>query len=234
MTDSPSISHRTVSSVSIPVAAGHVYATGNHGRFVELKRDGFYPRRILDIGANVGQFAMLCRLVWPEAHVTSIEAHEGCRPALSMISDESHIAVLADAERDVTFYVHDVPFPSAGNSYYPDELTDYFGAPLPTRRRATTLSTLLAGKEPYELVKLDTQGSELDIIRGGRDIIRAAQYVLCEMQYPPACNQGAPDKADVEAEILSLGFGEPLLLEWWIEKATGRRINEDWIYRRLT
>lgn len=218
--------------MSDDIYPGYTYATGIHGRLLELRRDGFTPKRILDVGANVGQSVFMFRSVWPEAYIASIEAQDECIDALSMIADEVHHEVVSDEPKDVVFYVHSGNAVSPGNSYYPDEL-DYFGEPVPFKRRATTIDTLFEHAEPFDFVKLDIQGAELDAIRGGQQTISRAQYVLCEMQVDPPCNVGAPPKEVTEAAILELGFGEPMLLEWWLEKDTGRRINEDWLYRRI-
>jgi FkbM family methyltransferase len=206
--------------------------TGIYGMLLELLASGFYPLRILDIGANTGQSARLFHGVWPLAHVTSIEANERCLQTLSLFADEVHHAMVSDSEREVTFWEHDANEVSLGNSYYQETL-GCFPHTRPVQRQTTTLASLLAGKPPYELVKLDIQGAELDAIRGGRDIIRQARYVICETQYPPPTNAGAPLREDIERELAELGFGDGILLEWWIEKNTNRRVAEDWIYRRV-
>lgn len=206
---------------------------GVRGRFRELRLSGFIPRRILDIGGNLGQFAALCHFSFPEAHVTSIEAVECCRESLGATTDEMHIALLSNSERDVTFWTCADNPASQGNSYYRETLSN-FPHTVPVQMRTTTLDKLLAGKEPYDLVKLDTQGSELDIIRGGRDIVRQAQYVLCEMQCNVPSNEGAPTRLEVEAELHSLGFGDGMLLEWWYQENDPKQwVNADWIYRRV-
>ncbi len=38
----------------------------------------FYPYRILDIGANVGQFHLLCKKYFPNSYIYSIEASSSC------------------------------------------------------------------------------------------------------------------------------------------------------------
>lgn len=216
----------------IPPAPGHTYAKGIHGRLLELRHDGFTPNRVLDVGANQGQSVVMFRSVWPEVHVTSIEAMHQCLPYLEMLADVVHNVVVSDCEKTAVFYVHAENSMSPGNSLYPDEL-DYFGKPVPFITQTTTLDKLFANAEPFDIIKLDIQGAELEAIRGGTKTISQAQYVICEMQVPPPANVGAPTKDETEAAILRLGFGEPMLLEWWLEKDTGRRINEDWIYRRL-
>lgn len=200
--------------------------TGVTGYLFELRQHGYRPSRILDIGANIGKFAGLCHLVWPEAHVTSIEANELCQPTLNCTADETHIALLSDAPGERTFYMQADDAISQGNSYYKDQLRWFDGAKevtLPT----TTLSALLAGKAPYQLVKLDTQGSELDIIRGGREIIAAADYIVCELPGDVVNNAGAPSRSEVEAELAALGFVHSGELQNWFIPETGQIVNRD-------
>lgn len=208
------------------------FATGVIGRFLELKRDGFNPKRILDVGANTGQFAHKCHSIWPEAHVTSIEANPACEAWLSLVADEWHMALVSDSERDVLFWIDPENRISHGNSYYRETLP-FYPHDVSVPMRTTTLSELLKDREPYDLVKLDTQGSELDVIRGGREIVMQAKYVLCEMRGAVESNENAPTRETVEAELAGLGFGDGMLLEWWFPKEHPEMIvNEDWIYTR--
>lgn len=156
------------------------YAEGVHGRLLELRAEGFQPKRILDIGANCGQSAILYHSVWPNTHVTSHRSQPRLRiHALHVRGRAPHRTRLRLRTRR---HVLDA-------------------------RHATTLAKLLNGKEPYEFIKLDIQGAELDAIKGGRDIIRQAQYILVETQVEPPSNIGAPTRTEIETELSSLGFG---------------------------
>ena len=55
----------------------------------------FYPHRILDIGANVGQFHTLCKNYFSDSYVFSIEASNDCEPYLKNITDQYYIGLLA-------------------------------------------------------------------------------------------------------------------------------------------
>ena len=74
----------------------------------------------------------------------------------------------------------------------------------------TTLDELLKphvarlGRSP-QLLKLDVQGSELDILRGGTKALEAAEIVVLEMSIIPI-NRGAPDFKEVYAFMDSHGF----------------------------
>lgn len=212
----------------------HAYGTAGYLTGLQLgstSRPPFLPTRILDIGANIGVFAQLCHRIWPEAHVTSIEANESCRHQLEFSADRTIIACLSDAIGTRDFWLHDKDQWGPGNSYYKDRMQWYdnaYSVPLKT----TTLSALFADDPPFQLIKLDTQGSELDIVRGGPEIIRQAKLVLCEVSGPEVYNIGAPHRSQVTEELRSLGFGTPIELEWWYESGTENIVNVDLAYWR--
>ena len=54
-------------------------------------------------------------------------------------------------------------------------------------------------------VKMDIQGAELDVLKGGRNTISAAKHVILEMQRVEY-NKGAPLKDEVIAYMNTLGF----------------------------
>jgi len=190
--------------------------------FGSVDRPPFRPARILDIGANIGVFAQLCHRIWPEAHVTCIEANESCKHQLELSADRTFITCLSDSVGTREFWLHDQDQWGTGNSYYRDKMPWYanaYAVPLKT----TTLAALLPDEPPFQLIKLDTQGSELDIIRGGPEIIAQAELVVCEVSGPTVYNAGAAHRTEVEAELRKLGFGKPLELEWWYEVENGVR-----------
>ena len=48
----------------------------------------FVPHRILDIGANVGQFRTQALSTWPGSYIFSIEASDACEPFLKELTDD--------------------------------------------------------------------------------------------------------------------------------------------------
>jgi FkbM family methyltransferase len=58
---------------------------------------------------------------------------------------------------------------------------------------------------PADLIKLDTQGAELDVIRGGTETIREALVVHSEVEFVPMYKE-QPLFAEIDQEMRELGF----------------------------
>lgn len=69
-----------------------------------LAQRGFRPPRIIDAGANTGEFTVEMRALFPDAVVHMIEPQPGCQPDLHRLRDaaagkvELHPVALADPE----------------------------------------------------------------------------------------------------------------------------------------
>lgn len=108
----------------------------------------------------------------------------------------------------VRFFQND--FNCGGNSYY-RELGFDNGANYPADKfiykQTITLDTVVARRNfPLpDLVKIDVQGSELDIIQGGKSCISHARHLIVELQNVNY-NEGAPT-VDVSLPLIeSLGW----------------------------
>ena len=64
----------------------------------------------------------------------------------------------------------------------------------------------------FDFIKLDTQGSELDILRGGNELIKNTHSVLIECSVIPY-NQGAPLMEDVCAYMHDIEFDIQTIIE---------------------
>jgi hypothetical protein len=62
------------------------------------------------------------------------------------------------------------------------------------------------------LIKLDTQGSELDIMKGGVDVIKSASHVILEVAVQEY-NKGAPMKSDIVEFMKSVGFDKYYVID---------------------
>ena len=83
------------------------------------------PHRILDIGANVGQFRTQASATWPGSYIFSIEASTACEPFLKKLTDDYIICMLAKDGLEYDFFQRKNDPTSTGNSMY-RELTDFF------------------------------------------------------------------------------------------------------------
>lgn len=175
--------------------------------YEKLKALGLEVTSVLDIGANIGEFTTVCsRYIWPEAKYVMIEANKKCEESLKKVGHEYYIDVLGtDDGKDIVFYMTKENETGTGNSTYKENTRHYSNDKLIEEHRVTRkLDTLLGDKE-FDLIKMDTQGSELDIIIGGESIIKKARYVLIEASLVEY-NIGAPKKNDIIEHMKSIGF----------------------------
>jgi len=173
----------------------------------------FYPHRILDIGANVGQFHTLASQVFPDSFIFSIEASEECEPYLQQITDNYYIGLLTKDDSEYDFYSRKDYPTGTGNSIY-RELTEFYSDDqLDVRKKVgVRLDDLFEEDSEFDLIKIDTQGSELDIIRGGLALCRKAKALLLEVSYTQY-NENSPLFNEVLSYMRSIGFTPVDLLD---------------------
>jgi FkbM family methyltransferase len=160
-----------------------------------LKSSGFYPKRILDIGANACETADVMRQFWPASDMLLIEGNRDCEPLFKLKKYNYHIKLLGKENGTTTFYKTKWSPICSGNSIYRENSNVYDGDMLVTETLPIyKLDDVVVGT--YDLIKIDTQGSELDIIRGGMNTFSNAKVVICEVALVEN-NVGGCKKEDV-------------------------------------
>lgn len=162
------------------------------------------PRTILDLGAHLGSWAQEAEATWPEAIITCIEGNPKCEPFLAEEGWHYKIAMLGKEEGDGLYYQQPGADTGTGNSLY-RELTPFFDGCTPEPVKITTLNALLGEDAQYDLAKIDCQGSEIDIMQGGLEIIKRCKAVLLETSVVNY-NDGAPLQDFVFGFMNALGF----------------------------
>jgi FkbM family methyltransferase len=166
----------------------------------------FYPNRILDIGANVGQFHILAKQIFLDAYIFSIEASSACEKSLKQITDNYYIGMLAKDNSDYQFYKRKGDPTSTGNSFY-KELTHFYSDDQLdiVNEKGIMLDDLFEEESEFDLIKIDTQGSELDIISGGSKLCSKAKGILLEVSLTQY-NENAPLYDEVIQYMEDFGF----------------------------
>lgn len=165
----------------------------------------FNPTTILDVGANNGWFSDMCKQIWPSSNITLIEANPCFEPILDGKQYDFTICLLGNENKpDVPFYILKEEPGSTASSIY-KEISEYFSGD-----KYTTISLPMYRLDdvtiyPFDFIKMDTQGSELDIIKGGINTVKKCKYLLIEVSLVP-CNEGAPLKEDVVNYLKSINF----------------------------
>lgn len=166
----------------------------------------FYPSKILDIGANIGQFHELTKNTYPEAFIFSIEANPECEQYLKEITSDYYIGLLAKDNLEYNFFSKkDNPI-GTGNSIYKELTHHYSDDKLKIlKQTGVKLDDLFEKTLEFDLIKIDTQGSELDIIAGGINLCYKAKGILLEVSITQY-NEGAPLYQEVIDFMNSIGF----------------------------
>jgi len=159
----------------------------------------------LDIGAHLGHFASGILQVFPDCLPTLVEPNPNCHAALAALGHECW-GVAASAEDGVAeLFLTREWLQSTGTSLY-RENTHFFRdevllrQPVPKRR----IDDIFAGRR-FDLVKIDTQGAELDVLLGGQKVLRQADYILIEVSMVEY-NKGGARAEEVFAALGNLGF----------------------------
>lgn len=188
------------------------YRPGESIRLHQLKELGFNPNTILDIGAHRGQFFNWARDVWPDAFIWMIEANECHESTLKNLSINNNaeytIATIGDLEREVNFYTRKDKPHTEGASYYKESA--YWDIPqlvMEIPKTLQPLDGLFSDDSEFDLIKIDTQGSELDILKGGLNLCKKAKYLLLEVSLIEL-NEKAPTYNDVIDTVTGYGFKE--------------------------
>jgi len=188
------------------------YKPGETMRLEEVRDMGINPSTILDIGAHTGQFYRWAKRVWGDALIFMVEAnhlHEWPLENLIKFTDDEYlIAALGDEEREVTFYTRSDKPHTEGNSYYKEN--NYWDIPQLVQESKVTLQkldNLFENDSVFDIIKVDTQGSEIDILKGGKDLVSRAKAVILEVSFIPY-NEGAPTDQETIDYMNGIGFEE--------------------------
>jgi len=170
-------------------------------------REYFEPTSILDIGANTGWFYELARKEFPNAYFYLVEGNPMCEDSLKSKNTDYHIGLLSDNVKTVKFYTNTKDLWSTGASIYRENSHHFTDEDLVVTEYETTTLDLLFPTQKFDLIKMDVQGSELDIIKGGLNVVSKAKGLLLEvsrLEY----NQSAPMETEVINFLKTIGFYE--------------------------
>ena len=165
------------------------------------------PRRVLDIGAHVGQFSQQVKRFNPEADIIMIEANPNCEPYLNKLDIPYQMIALSRDKGEAELFVEKVNEIGTGASLYRENTQYYADDKFDTVKVQTnSLDNLNYFENEFiDLVKLDVQGAEYDILEGGRKTITRSGHVLIEVSLLEY-NLGAPQIEAVVNKMKEYGF----------------------------
>jgi len=168
-----------------------------------LNRNDIELESLLDIGAYKGEFSSYIRSNSRIQKFVLIEPNSSHNLDIASAGFTVFNVLLSNENGERNFYSSN----STGDSYYPELNND--GQVSNFRiESTTTLDQFYLDHPELELpdfVKIDTQGSELDVLRGGKNVISSAKLVTLELpivQY----NLGSPSLDETLRHMIQANF----------------------------
>ena len=142
-----------------------------------LRRIGFEPRVIYDIGAYNASWSNIIQEIFPDTRVILFDASMS---NISYYSNKEYFTTcLSNEKKEVKFY--ELPGDRRVKSYYKPKtiLDESF-----TNKTTDTLSEIVNRYGlPYpDIIRINCCGAEKDIIEGGEEIIKKAKYLIVNLQ----------------------------------------------------
>ena len=158
-----------------------------HISFVrEMHKLGVRLRVVLDLGANQGLWTRwISRSISPKAKFYLFEPQEKFGPELQKLGFWFPV-LLSDEAKSIEFY----SIGGTGDSYFVEKSSHYREA-IPTSMMSSALQDVSGVPSEIDLVKIDTQGSELDILRGFGNLLQFVRIAILEIPVVSQ-NKGAP------------------------------------------
>jgi FkbM family methyltransferase len=179
--------------------------------FKHLKSLGFEVRTVVDVGVAFGTFPIY--EAFPRARYFLIEPVAECRPVLERLKKQlnaEYFLVAAGAENgEVTLNVHE---DISGSSLFPQvegKMLDGEARSTPMRRLDSLLPETL---EHPVLLKVDTQGAEIEVLKGLGTRIKEIDLLILEATMMPM-RHGIPQFADLVRFCDEAGFAVYDVLE---------------------
>ena len=171
---------------------------------LKLRNNRFNPKNILDIGANICQTADIMRNIWPNADIILFEGNKECEQLYRQKKYNYYIKLLGKYNGITKFYKTKWSPICTGNSIYKENSETYnkenlIVEELPIYRLDDCVQPI------YDLIKIDTQGSEFDIIEGGINTFSSAKVIITEVSFNNY-NEGGCTKEQILKKLSDLKF----------------------------
>lgn len=165
------------------------------------------PKRVLDVGAHIGEFSKTITQLAPDCQIVMVEANPNCESYLQKLPHGYEMIALSNKQGKAELFVEKANSIGTGASLY-RENTDWY-ADGKFEKVEVNVDTLdnrrYFADEVIDLVKLDVQGAELDILSGGQSTIMRSKYVLIEVSVIEY-NSNAPLMDEIVTTMRSYGF----------------------------
>ncbi|MBD2201185.1 FkbM family methyltransferase [Calothrix sp. FACHB-168] len=163
-----------------------------------LKKWGFQPSLVIDVGAYKGQWTKLFKDIFPESKILMIEGQDSKYNLLKEVCDSFSGEVIVEIALLGSLDDYKVRFceMETGSSIF-EESSSF--ARKYSDKYLSTIDSLLKKYPDFQKVdflKIDVQGYELEILKGAKNLIKNTEFILMEVSLIPI-NKGCPLISDV-------------------------------------
>ena len=171
---------------------------------LNLIKKGIEINVIYDIGACRGEWSnLLSKTSLKNKNFYLFEANNKNEEYLKKLNFKYFLGILSDKNKNVEFYSKN----STGDSYLIEQTNLYKRDIKPVIKKAITLDEIVEKNNlPHpDFIKIDTQGSELDILKGSQKSISNCSLIYLECPIIEF-NLGAPNLNDYVKYLSSINF----------------------------
>jgi FkbM family methyltransferase len=206
----------------------------------QLAEFGAQPKTVLDVGANIGQFAIASIKRFPNCSIYSFEpvkdSYEKLVKNTAAFSNIKCVQLAlgdtdASTEINVNSHRHSSSLLELGTAH-----AEAFPWAKQLGREEIRISTLDSCAATLEfqtpvLLKLDVQGYEMQVLRGGLNTLPRIDFVLLEASFLPLYD-GESSLLDLAKLLAEHGFQLVGPLDWLCHPRSGRMLQMDVLFRR--
>jgi FkbM family methyltransferase len=168
---------------------------------LQLRRFGFIPKHVMDVGAFKGDWTRACLDIFPEASISCIEPQDTVQQGLQkLMSKHSNVKVIKTLlGRSIR---EDISFEEIGSGS-----SVLLNCGRGIKKPMTTIDELVRNEEiePADLIKLDVQGYEIEVLEGWSIGFDRCQVIQTEISLLPIV-QGASLLYEVVSYLYGRGF----------------------------
>ena len=144
-----------------------------------LIKDGIEINTVYDIGAFHGEWSQfLNKTSLKNKKFYCFEANDAHEEIIKKKGFEYSIGVLSDKKKEVEFYSMN----HSGDSYYLEQ-TNFYKKDIKAIKKITSTLDDIVNEKKFtlpDLIKIDTQGAEIDILKGASNTISKASLIYLE------------------------------------------------------
>ncbi|BCA94927.1 methyltransferase FkbM [Legionella antarctica] len=169
-----------------------------------LKRINFHVQTVIDVGIAFGTPAFYKSL--PEAKFYLIEPVPQCKPLLEKlehtIGATCFNVAAGSKDGEIKFFVHPDISGSSSLRQWEGEVFDGESVTVPLKKLDSLIPKSI--NRP-SLLKIDTQGNELDVLAGAKELLEVVDVVIIETSFHEF-RKGAPEIHEIISTMADLGY----------------------------